>query len=183
MSDYPGYYKHINCKSSKKRAKDYKFQPAKHQEIVTEYFLNSPYKGLLLYHKLGSGKSCTSIMVADAMLKNNKVEMAEQPEDDGISNTAPTTPVIPMGFDHFMEASGSSEDEDDDLFEEALAAVLEAKKASASLLQRRLKVGYARAARLLDLMQAGDYIGPGDGAKPREVLERIGTNENGENVI
>ena len=75
MSDYPGYYKHINCKSSKKRAKDYKFQPAKHQEIVTEYFLNSPYKGLLLYHKLGSGKSCTSIMVADAMLKNNKVEM------------------------------------------------------------------------------------------------------------
>jgi len=44
-----------------------------------------------------------------------------------------------------------------------------AKKASASLLQRRLKVGYARAARLLDLMEEDGIIGPGDGAKPREV--------------
>lgn len=102
--------------------------------------------------------------------ENNHVEVVEA-EDDGISNTAPTTPIMPTGFDHFMEASGSSEDEDDDLFDEALAVVLEAKKASASLLQRRLKVGYARAARLLDLMQAGDYIGPGDGAKPRDVNE------------
>jgi S-DNA-T family DNA segregation ATPase FtsK/SpoIIIE len=108
--------------------------------------------------------------VVNFIKENNKVEVVEQ-EDDGTDNTAPTTPTMPTGFDHFMEASGSSEDEDDDLFEEALAAVLEAKKASASLLQRRLKVGYARAARLLDLMQAGDYIGPGDGAKPRDVNE------------
>jgi S-DNA-T family DNA segregation ATPase FtsK/SpoIIIE len=67
--------------------------------------------------------------------------------------------------------NGAGGDEDDDLFDEALAVVLEAKKASASLLQRRLKVGYARAARLLDLMEAGDYIGPGDGAKPSDVNE------------
>ena len=59
--------------------------------------------------------------------------------------------------------------DDDDLFNEAIAVVLEAKKASASLLQRRLKVGYARAARLLDLMEAADLIGPGEGAKPRDV--------------
>jgi S-DNA-T family DNA segregation ATPase FtsK/SpoIIIE len=104
---------------------------------------------------------------------NNKVEIVET-EDDGIDNTAPTTPIMPNGFDHFMEASGESDAEDDDLFAEALAVVAEAKKASASLLQRRLKVGYARAARLLDLMQAGDYIGPGDGAKPRDVnIEKI----------
>ncbi|MDP1718969.1 MAG: DNA translocase FtsK, partial [bacterium] len=45
----------------------------------------------------------------------------------------------------------------------------EAQKASASLLQRRLKVGYARAARLLDIMEDKGVIGPGDGAKPREV--------------
>jgi S-DNA-T family DNA segregation ATPase FtsK/SpoIIIE len=109
--------------------------------------------------------------VVDFIKANNHVEVVEENEEDAISNTAPTIPTMPNGFDHFMEASGSSEDEDDDLFEEALAAVLEAKKASASLLQRRLKVGYARAARLLDLMQAGDYIGPGDGAKPRDVNE------------
>jgi S-DNA-T family DNA segregation ATPase FtsK/SpoIIIE len=109
--------------------------------------------------------------VVNFIKENNHVEMVE-PEDNGISDNSPTTPSVPVGFDHFMEASGSSEEgEDDDLFEEALGAVLEAKKASASLLQRRLKVGYARAARLLDLMQAGDYIGPGDGAKPRDVNE------------
>jgi len=47
--------------------------------------------------------------------------------------------------------------------------VRQAQKASASFLQRRLKVGYARAARLLDIMEAKGIIGPGEGAKPREV--------------
>ncbi len=66
------------------------------------------------------------------------------------------------------------EGDDDELLEEASAVVFEAKKASASLLQRRLKVGYARAARLLDLMEERDLIGPGEGAKPREVyLEKF----------
>ena len=53
----------------------------------------------------------------------------------------------------------------------SLRVVTEAQKASASLLQRRLKVGYARAARLLDIMENKGVIGPGDGAKPREVYE------------
>ena len=61
--------------------------------------------------------------------------------------------------------------EDDEMYDEAVQVVREAKKASASLLQRRLKVGYARAARLLDLMEGKGLIGPGDGAKPREVYE------------
>jgi S-DNA-T family DNA segregation ATPase FtsK/SpoIIIE len=61
--------------------------------------------------------------------------------------------------------------DDDDMLSEAIATVMEAKKASASLLQRRLKVGYARAARLLDLMEQQGLIGPGDGAKPRDVYE------------
>lgn len=47
------------------------FIPLKHQIDVTKYFTTSNKKGLLLFHKLGSGKSCTSIMIADAMLKNN----------------------------------------------------------------------------------------------------------------
>jgi len=62
-----------------------------------------------------------------------------------------------------------SEEEEDELFEEAVKVVVQAKKASASLLQRRLKVGYARAARLLDIMEAKGIVGPGEGAKPREV--------------
>lgn len=58
----------------------------------------------------------------------------------------------------------------DPLLQDAKDTVLRAGKASASLLQRRLKVGYARAARLLDIMEEKGVIGPGDGAKPREIL-------------
>ncbi len=61
--------------------------------------------------------------------------------------------------------------DDDELLSEAVETVRAAKKASASLLQRRLKVGYARAARLLDIMEERGVIGPGEGAKPREVYE------------
>lgn len=60
--------------------------------------------------------------------------------------------------------------EDDPLYDEAKNLVIGAGKASASYLQRRLRVGYARAARLLDIMEARGVVGPADGAKPREVL-------------
>lgn len=60
--------------------------------------------------------------------------------------------------------------DDDELYEDAVEVVRSAGKASASLLQRRLKVGYARAARLLDMMEEKGVVGPGDGAKPRDVL-------------
>ncbi len=65
-------------------------------------------------------------------------------------------------------SSGGGADEDE-LLQEAENVVRQAGKASASLLQRRLRVGYARAARLLDLLEDRGIIGPGDGAKPREV--------------
>lgn len=59
---------------------------------------------------------------------------------------------------------------DDPLYEEARRVAIEYQKASASLLQRRLKVGYARAARLLDILESKGVVGPGEGAKPREVF-------------
>lgn len=65
---------------------------------------------------------------------------------------------------------GGDSEVDDDMYEDAVAVVTEAGKASASLLQRRLRVGYARAARLLDILEANGVIGPADGAKPRDVL-------------
>jgi len=69
-----------------------------------------------------------------------------------------------------LENGSFGDDADDELFEEAKKIAIEAGKVSASYLQRRLKVGYARAARLLDVMEARGIIGPSDGAKPREVL-------------
>ena len=62
------------------------------------------------------------------------------------------------------------EDIDDELYEQAYATIIEAQKASASYLQRRLRVGYARAARLLDMLEQRGVIGRGEGAKPREIL-------------
>ncbi len=65
---------------------------------------------------------------------------------------------------------GGPTDEQDALFEDAKRFVIQAGKASASLLQRRMKVGYARAARLLDELEQAGIVGPADGAKPREVF-------------
>lgn len=62
--------------------------------------------------------------------------------------------------------------EEDPLYDEAAELVMQAGKASASYLQRRLRVGYARAARLLDLLESNGMIGPADGARPREILSK-----------
>lgn len=58
----------------------------------------------------------------------------------------------------------------DELYEQAIRIVLEAKQASVSLLQRRMRIGYTRAARLIDQMEARGIVGPYEGSKPREVL-------------
>ncbi len=62
--------------------------------------------------------------------------------------------------------------EKDQLFNQAISIIAQADKASASLLQRRLSIGYARAARLLDQLEAAGYVGPAEGSKPREVIKR-----------
>jgi S-DNA-T family DNA segregation ATPase FtsK/SpoIIIE len=67
-------------------------------------------------------------------------------------------------------SGGGDDGDDDELIGEAKQIVFRAGKASASLLQRRLRIGYARAARLLDIMEDQGFIGPADGARPREVL-------------
>ncbi|MEO7617842.1 MAG: DNA translocase FtsK, partial [Candidatus Saccharibacteria bacterium] len=69
-----------------------------------------------------------------------------------------------------IATGGGFDDPDDDLFEEAAEAVIRAGKASTSMLQRRLRVGYARAARLIDLLEERGVVGPADGARPRDVL-------------
>ncbi len=59
---------------------------------------------------------------------------------------------------------------EDELYDQAVQIILEAKQASVSLLQRRMRVGYTRAARLIDTMEARGIVGPYEGSKPREVL-------------
>lgn len=88
----------------------------------------------------------------------------------------------------FMAAlEGGDVDAEDDLFEDAKAAVLEAGKASTSYLQRKLRIGYSRAARLMDILEEQGVIGPQDGSKPREVIlgkvDGPGPDETGEDRL
>jgi S-DNA-T family DNA segregation ATPase FtsK/SpoIIIE len=70
------------------------------------------------------------------------------------------------------ETGGDSGAEDDPLYQDAVKLVVEFGKASTSLLQRRLRIGYGRAAHLIDLMEQDGIVGAADGPKPREVLKR-----------
>lgn len=104
--------------------------------------------------------------VTDFIAKNNEAEI---PID--IEAPAPGTTSISL---EGGGGGGFDDGDEDDMYEAARAAVLEAGKASTSYLQRKLRVGYARAARLIDILEERGVIGPGDGAKPREVLGRSG---------
>lgn len=89
--------------------------------------------------------------------------------------------LVDFSADNSLSKSSMGDDEDDDeLYEEARELVISAGKASTSYLQRRLKVGYARAARLIDMLEERGVVGPGEGAKPREVLDG-GNGEYNEN--
>jgi len=91
------------------------------------------------------------------------------PDEIDFTDTSGTDTVFSSGI--------GDDDDDDDLYEEAKQIVIEAGKASTSYLQRKLRVGYARAARLVDMLEDRGIIGPADGSKPREVLG--GNNDGG----
>lgn len=91
---------------------------------------------------------------------------------------AGTTGVQSMEPNDVIGLINDSFDDDDDLYDDARAAVEEAGRASTSYLQRKLKIGYSRAARLMDVLEAKGVIGAADGSKPREILSagsRTGT--------
>ena len=73
-----------------------------------------------------------------------------------------------------VEGSNSDPDENDPMFDDAVRLVFEFGKASTSLLQRRLRIGYGRAAHLIDLMERDGLVGPADGSRPRELLKAPG---------
>lgn len=82
-----------------------------------------------------------------------------------------------------LEGDGGGEAENDELFEDAVRLVFEFGKASTSLLQRRLRIGYGRAAHLIDMMERDGLVGPADGSKPREILKNPGwLNETEESM-
>jgi DNA segregation ATPase FtsK/SpoIIIE, S-DNA-T family len=79
--------------------------------------------------------------------------------------------IAPPNEEEAVESEPASDDQDP-MYEEAVRLVLQMGKASTSTLQRHLRLGYGRAARILDMMQRDGIIGPPDGSKPRDVLKR-----------
>lgn len=119
---------------------------------------------LFISSELGKPKRLQGAFISDQEIKR-VVELLKQRGAPEYIDVTVQSSVLAQGGN----GNGAGED-DDPLIPEAKDVILQAGKASASLLQRRLKVGYARAARLLDLLEAAGFIGPGDGAKPREIL-------------
>ena len=114
-----------------------------------------------------------SAFISEGELKAVVSFIAEHNESDGADEIALTGSV--SADKNIFESSLDSEDgEDDELYEDARMTVIEAGKASTSFLQRKLGVGYARAARLIDILEERGVIGPGSGAKPRDVLIKMG---------
>lgn len=89
------------------------------------------------------------------------------------NNGAPQEPNDAMMF-----SSGGDDDSDDDMYMDAKAAVEEAGRASTSYLQRKLRIGYSRAARLMDILEERGVIGPADGSRPRDILSKGGTEDS-----
>jgi S-DNA-T family DNA segregation ATPase FtsK/SpoIIIE len=84
-------------------------------------------------------------------------------------------PVFENSIHAQLESGGEEgaeqvSDEDEELVEKCLEVIRQEKKASTSLFQRRLRLGYTRAARILDILESRGYVGPGEGIKPREIL-------------
>lgn len=97
------------------------------------------------------------------------LETDKLPDEINFSQGSISNDRDPLFESSFEDADG---DGDDDLYEDARIIVIEAGKASTSYLQRRLKVGYARAARLMDMLEERNVISAGNGAKPRQVIEQ-----------
>jgi len=100
-------------------------------------------------------------------LKKNYEE--ELPE--GFDITGDTNGNIDFGSISSSGGGFGDDGNEDDLYEDARIAVTEAGKASTSYIQRKLRVGYARAARLMDMLEERGVIGPQDGAKPRGIID------------
>lgn len=125
-----------------------------------------------------------SAFISETEVKKVVKHLIEEYKDeisDEISLTNGSISADKSIFESTLEDEAG--EEDDEMYEEARQCVIEAGKASTSYLQRKLKLGYARAARLMDKLEERGVISPGDGAKPREVLEKIEHTESGENVL
>jgi S-DNA-T family DNA segregation ATPase FtsK/SpoIIIE len=124
---------------------------------------------LLLTSDMPKPKRVQGAFIADdeAIKVNDFIRMQRPPayDDEVVSQ-----PVVLNGKGGVVADIGDGSSGDDDMFRDAVRVVIESRKASTSLLQRKLRIGYGRAARLIEEMEEQGIIGQADGSRPREVL-------------
>jgi S-DNA-T family DNA segregation ATPase FtsK/SpoIIIE len=138
-------------------------------------------KGDMLYL---SGELAKPTRLQSAFIANDELTRVV----DYLKNQDAAYSLDSVNFDEEGDAAGNDaffssmvdDDDEDELYSEAKQAVIEANKASTSFLQRKLRIGYSRAARLVDALEERGIIGPADGAKPREIIVSRDTSEEDE---
>ncbi|PIR68756.1 DNA translocase FtsK, partial [Candidatus Nomurabacteria bacterium CG10_big_fil_rev_8_21_14_0_10_03_31_7] len=124
-----------------------------------------------------------SAFISETEVKKVVKYLVDTYKDELTDEISLTTGSISADKSIFESTLDNKEEGEDEMYEEARQCVIEAGKASTSYLQRKLKLGYARAARLMDTLEERGVISAGDGAKPREILEKINHDENGNNLV
>lgn len=120
-----------------------------------------------------SGEMSKPIRLQSPFISENEVKQVVEYLSKGSEDEIPSEINLEHSSENNPKAifdSSSDDDVEDELYEEAKETVIASGKASTSFLQRKLRIGYARAARLIDILEEHQVIGPGEGAKPREVL-------------
>lgn len=124
---------------------------------------------LLLTSDMPKPKRVQAAFISDG--ETEKVtEFIRQQRPPQYDNEIISQPVQLSGKGSNVMDMGSANDADDDMWKDAVRVVIEGGKASTSLLQRRLRIGYGRAARLIETMEEQGIVGPADGSRPRDVL-------------
>jgi S-DNA-T family DNA segregation ATPase FtsK/SpoIIIE len=131
--------------------------------------------GDMLYSsgEMASPERLQSAFISEEEVKKVVKFLADNYADEVQSEIALTGGAVTADksiFEAAMDAEGEAPD--DDMYEEARQIVIETQKASTSYLQRKLGIGYARAARLIDMLEEHGVVSAGNGAKPREVIEK-----------
>jgi S-DNA-T family DNA segregation ATPase FtsK/SpoIIIE len=137
-------------------------------------------KGDMLFNPMGIAKP---IRVQGTFISDSEVHKVIE----FVKNQAPEAEYASDVIHSIEKVQTPSNDEDtDELLSDAIETVVRAKQASVSMLQRRFRIGYNRAARLIDMMEARGIIGPADGSRPRSVLmseeEFLGLSTEAEEV-